>query len=155
MFGKDDIFDVGITGLKTKKGISKLYFKSITHGIRNFTNDTLAVEISEIHIDGDNIYSYNPFNIYIGEVHTIPELMMNGEKIYTDWREDPKSIDTSKNVICYKNNKGQNIVYAYLCDNDIVVKDINELKEVLKRISSSVIGIRNLSSKIKKLSYKS
>ena len=154
MLGKDDSFDVGITGLKTKTGISKLYFKPITEEIINIKDNTLAVEVSELHIDGGNRHYYNPFNIYIGEVHTILELMMNGDKVYADWREDPKSIDISKDVVCYKNDKGQNVVYAYLCDSDIVVKNAEELKEVLKNISNSVIAIRNSSSKIKKLSYK-
>ncbi len=154
MFAKFDVFDVGITGIKTTKGSRKVRFKSIIDEVKNIPENTIAVEISEFHIDGEKGYYTNPFNIYIGEVHTISELISKEGKVYTDWKEEAESIKPLKKVVCYSNDKCQNIVYAYLYSSDIVVKSVDELEEVLAEISYSVLKIKEASFKIKKLSYK-
>ena len=98
--------------------------------------DTTRVIIFEYH-EGREIYGHCSFAINVGNITNIEKISkIRNKRIHIE----EGIFDTIKHVdsdLCYFEDESGIQVYAAVEPGDIVVKDVNELKEILKTISSS------------------
>jgi len=119
----------------------------------NFPENTAMLSITELH-QGQIFHDQHDFNIYVGKVSTIDELIdrnisIRKSKVYP---KEQKRITNS--VVYYEKNNNSCEIIATLEEGDIVVENVEELRQVLKQISDEFANIRNSVNKGKKLSYK-
>lgn len=88
------------------------------------------------------------FSIYVGEKSTIDEMVDAKDGINMQLREEIEipSVDTP---VCYRIVDGKKKIYATLEDNDVVVKDHEELKSVIKSLSGHYEEFNRSVQKIK------
>lgn len=91
------------------------------------------------------------FSIYVGEKSTIDEMVDAKDGIGMQLREkiEIPSVDTP---VCYRIVNGKKKIYATLEDNDVVVKDHDALKDVIKSLSESYSEFNRSAEKIKTFS---
>jgi len=119
----------------------------------NFPENTAMLSITELH-QGQIFHDQHDFNIYVGKVSTIDELIdrnisIRKSKVYP---KEQKRITNS--VVYYEKNNNSCEIIATLEEGDIVVENVEELRQVLKQISDEFANIRNSVNKVRKLSYK-
>ena len=111
-------------------------------------DDIIQVSIFETH-QGICNYGFTAFNIYIGEITTIEGIckFANSGRSYHIIPDKIGKIDAK---LCYYiDDKGKYIVFAKINHNDIVVKDLHELKRVLMKISNNFENIKNAINNIR------
>ncbi len=110
-----------------------------------------------------SVFEYNPgihdegkvsFNIYIGECKTLRDFFgFDRNEVERDFEIKDRigKIKSIDDRICYYTLKnGLKVVYTLVNDNDIVVKNKEELKEVIISISDEFNNIRNNTYKLNK-----
>jgi len=119
-----------------------------------FPENTAMLSITEFH-QGQIFHDQHDFNVYVGKVSTIEELLDRNiiprrSKVY------PKERRVITDPVVY-HEKFDNTceIIATLEEGDVVVENVEELREVLKQISDEFATIRNSVAKIRKLSYNS
>lgn len=119
----------------------------------NFPENTAMLSITELH-QGQIFHDQHDFNIYVGKVSTIDELIdrnisLRKSKLYP---KEHKRITNS--VVYYEKSNDTCEIIATLEEGDIVVENVEELRQVMKQISDEFANIRNSVNKVRKLSYK-
>ena len=104
-----------------------------------------------------NNYGTVVFNIYIGNVSTYKELLKNKEN-------DKNQIlcvktfghvnDVNQFVVYFESEDGKYVLFDRVSEKDIVVKDIDEFRKILTKISFEYSKIQNSIDNIKCLSYR-
>lgn len=91
------------------------------------------------------------FSIYVGEKATIDEMIDMKDGIGMHLRDEIEipSVDTP---VCYQVVDNKKKIYAVLEDNDVVVKDHDELKDAISRLSSNYSEFSKSAEKIKQFS---
>ena len=116
--------------------------------------DIIQLSIFEYH-EGIHTYGYEAFKICIGKtitVRQICELHMNNVEFINKSFEKINDLDDQ---LCYfVDDNGRYHVFAKLNAGDIIVKDIEDMKEVLifiserfNRIKNSLFEIKNINNK--------
>lgn len=118
-----------------------------------FPENTAVLSITEFY-QGQIFHDQHDFNIYVGKVSTVEELLdrnliLKRSKVYP--RERKIIIDP---VVYHEKNDNTCEIIATLQESDIVVENVEELRQVLKQISEEFANIRNSINKVRKLSYK-
>lgn len=114
-----------------------------------------VLSITEFH-QGQIFHDQHDFNIYVGKVSTIGELVDRNiiprrSKVYVYPKNHRVIMDP---VVYHEKNNNTCELIATIEEGDIVVEDVQELREVLKQISNEFAKIRNSVNKVRKLSYK-
>ena len=119
----------------------------------NFPENISQLSIIEYH-EGIETYGHRAFNINVGEVGTIEEIIKKDIKrrINNNFHSEIKSC---KEQLVYQQIE-ENMVYIFASvqGNDIVVKNVEELAEILKIISKEISSIKRSVAKIRKLGKK-
>lgn len=152
-------------------GVSdKLYLSIINFVSKDYKilplNFKLPLEDENLDISDDiisaSVFEYNEsdfisgrvvLNIYVGKQSTLRDILnkFSDERITVENIEALNSIDES---VCYfEDIDGNPVIFASLEDNDIVVKDVEELKKVIIKLSHYFMNIQNGISRIRKLSH--
>lgn len=90
------------------------------------------------------------FSIYIGERGSIEDLMLEINNIVFGNNVEVPSI---KSPICFQNIAGKRVVFAKLNQQDIVVKNIEQLKEVLDKLSTEFSLLCKSVKRLQTLAY--
>ena len=116
----------------------------------NFPENISQLSIIEYH-EGIETYGHRVFNIYVGQTGTIKEILDKKVKIKinNNLNEEIKSV--KEQLVYYQKDDGNIHIFASLHGNDIVVKNVEELEEVLKIISKELSSIKRSVAKIRKL----
>lgn len=119
----------------------------------NFPENISQLSIIEYH-EGIETYGHRAFNIYVGEVGTIEEIIKKDIKIRIN-NNFHSEIKSCKEQLVYQQIE-ENMVYIFASvqGNDIVVKNVEELAEILKIISKEISSIKRSVAKIRKLGKK-
>lgn len=88
------------------------------------------------------------FSIYVGQKSTIDEIVDMNDGIRMQLREEIEipSVDTP---VCYQVVDNRKKIFAVLEDNDVVVKDKDELKETIALLSNNYRDFSRAADKIK------
>ena len=149
MLGCNDKITLCAINFTNKNGeIINYHLKFPIDAYFEIPEDIIQVSIFETH-QGICNYGFTAFNIYVGDITTIKETIdhYNSGKGYKIIPDKIKSIDTK---LCYYNDEHDNwIIFAKVNNNDVVVKDANELKSILINISNSFENLQNSINNIK------
>lgn len=156
MFRNNDKFTLTITNFLDLDGnVLPGNIKMPINGEISIPKETVQVMVFEYQ-EGNVMDGSLAFNIYIGEIRTISSLADDRNNNYfvfsVNKNVDIKSIESP--VCTKKTNTGKVVVFATVTENDIVVKNLDELKEKLYEISDSFLQVKEATSKVKKLKYK-
>ena len=99
-------------------------------------DDVIEVSIFESHL-GRNNYGYVVYKICVGEVTSIEEIANSNEPYLFDRRAFSNIKRVDDKLCYYTNSDNVHLIYEQLNSDDIVVKDVNELKMVLINISNN------------------
>lgn len=112
-------------------------------------NDILIMDIFEYH-DCFKPYGYVAFKICVGKITSIKEICNSNKKNISFTNKISGHIESVDDKLCYFDDAtGNHIVFAKINNGDIVVESIEELKDVLNRISNNFENIENSILKIK------
>jgi len=109
------------------------------------------------YIDGINPGGYSVFNIYIGEIKKLGEFISTvnyDPKSFGIMERLDKRVLLEDNICYYTNKKNTKIIYTKVNEQDIVVKNLDEMKEVIINISEEFRNIKSSINNIKTLSKK-
>ena len=136
----------------SRKGEELDYSLSFPFDERYFWAPASIREISiyEYH-EGKDIYGYVPFKVYIGKLTSIKDICESNDKKYhinTSVFNDIKSVDDK--LCYYEDMYGKYIVFAKVNDEDIVVENNLEFKEIMVNISNKYKNNEYQTKKINK-----
>lgn len=117
--------------------------------------DVIQMSILEYH-EGYQNYGYESFKICVGKTTSIKEMCELQKDNIEFYAHVLNSVETSNDKLCYLDDStGKYSIFAKINDGDIVVENIEQLKDALilisnnfQKIKSSVLAIKE---KIKKL----
>ena len=114
--------------------------------------DILQMSIFEYHeVNEYKSYGYEVFKIYVGKITSINQICSSSTKNVKFKNNVLKSIKTEEDKMCYfDDDLGRHIVFAKLNKNDIVVDNIEELKNALIFISKKIQNIKDITLDIKR-----
>ena len=96
------------------------------------------ISIYEYH-EGDEIYGFVPFKIYIGKLTSIKEICQSNDKNFSIEPQVFQELSSIDDKLCYyEDMHGKYIVFAKVNDEDIVVENNMEFKEVMVDISNKI-----------------
>ena len=156
MFGKYD--KLTLTAMNVYDSECNLIYIAIPFPLKDeniiLPENTAMLSITEFQ-QGQIFHDQHDFNIYVGNVSTIDE-MLDRNLIPRRSKVYPKERRIITNPVVYHQKK-DNIceIIATLQEGDIVVENVEELKQVLKKISDEFANIRKSINKVRKLSYNS
>lgn len=156
---------VKLLGVNDKLYLSVINFVSKDYKILPL-NFKLPLEDENLDISDDiikaSVFEYNEsdyvsgrvvFNIYVGKQSTLRDILnkFSDERITV---ENIQALNSVEESVCYfEDLSGSLVIFASLEDNDIVVSDVEELKQVIIELSHNFMEIKNGISRIRKLSY--
>ena len=91
------------------------------------------------------------FSIFVGEKSTIDEMIDKNDGIGMHLKDEIE-IPSVKTPVCYQVVNNKKKIYAVLEENDVVVKDHDELRKVISRLSSDYSEFSRTAEKIKQFS---
>lgn len=156
MFGNNDKITLTLVNAMDKNGRLLPFVLSLPVGDKDIVipENVLKMDVFESNITFQE-YGSVAFSIYVGKVSTVMSLF-NENKNNLKISKGLNHIEDVDMPICYyTSDDGRNIIFAKVNDNDIVVKDTEELKKVIVNISKHFTKIKNEVSKIKELSLPS
>lgn len=150
MFKNNDKLTLTVINAKNIDGnILPLHIKLPTDINQIKLPDSLvSIDIFEYQ-EEDYIKGTNLFSIYIGDISTTEELLEEIENKKVKFKIIPKN---TKQPVCFQTTSEIKIIYAILNHQDIVVKNLTELKILLQTISNELSNIQKHVTNIKKLS---
>lgn len=112
--------------------------------------ETVSVDVFEYQ-EGSVNQGFIAFHIYVGKISTINELIAesNGMEIKIKSDLDISAIESD---VCYQNVEGQKYVFATLDEQDVVVQDHEQLRNIIGKLSDEYDSLFSLISKVKLLS---
>lgn len=98
------------------------------------------ISIYEYH-EGEEIYGYVPFKVYIGTVTSIKDICESKGKKYSINALVYNDIESINDKLCYYEDMyGRCIVFAKVNDDDIVVENNLEFKDVMVDLSNKYMN---------------
>ena len=117
----------------------------------NIPDDVIQMSIYEGY-DGKVTYIGESFKIYVGGITSLREICdSNKENVSMLDHDVFKKIKSVDDKVCYYETDGYWHVFAHVNDGDIVVKNIDELKNVLVFISNRFNNIQKSIVDVKEL----
>ena len=161
MLGFNDRFTLTATNAINKQGEELDYYLKLP--IENdaaIPKDIIQISIAEYHM-GHGIHGTEAFKIYIGKTINVDRLCHDDTKDVEFRPNVVESVDTPEDELCYFDSEdGKHIIFAKVNHGDIVVDNIDELKEALmviskeyKNIEASISRIRMYKKRLKAKKY--
>lgn len=148
---------ISLTVMNVRDRYGKLLPISISlplnKGIISLPENISQLSIIEYH-EGIEIYGHCAFNIYVGQTGTFDEIIKKNKKIRINDNLH-KNIKNCKELLVYYEREDMIHIFGLLQGNDIVVENIEELTNTIKKIAKEFLTIKKSVLKIRKLSYKS
>lgn len=113
-------------------------------------DNILQVSIFEMRQD-IGYQGFNSFKIFIGTCSSIDEMYEAGILDKTVIRENLHIKRLDKKICYFDNEKGNHVIYTTVDRGDIVVKNKDEMKNVLINISNEFASIKSSIARIKKM----
>lgn len=152
MLSEKDVLTLTVTGITNVRGeILPISYKLplITEDI-TIPDDVLTAEISEFHLENNNVNVYSSSKLCVGEIYTMRELIKGNDYLVLNELKDVFSnLDTK--VIVYKNKGNKKVIYKILNENDIVVKNSEEFKKAIVDMSREFSKVTEGISRIRKM----
>lgn len=152
MLSEKDVLTLTVTGITNVRGeILPISYKLplITEDI-TIPDDVLTAEISEFHLENNNVNVYSSSKLCVGEIYTMRELIRGNDYLVLNELKDVFSnLDTK--VIVYKNKGNKKVIYKILNENDIVVKNSEEFKKAIVDMSREFSKVTEGISRIRKM----
>ena len=150
MLGNNDKITLTLVNAMDRDGKLLPFSLSLPVGSKDIVipENVLKIDVFESNITFQE-HGIVVFSIYVGKVSTVMSLF-NEKKNHLEISKVLNRIKDVDTPICYyTSDDGRNIIFAKVNDNDIVVKDTEELKKVIVNISKHFTKIKNEVSKIK------
>lgn len=126
----------------------------LNKGVISLPENVSQLSIIEYH-EGIETYGHRALNIYVGQTGTFEEIMAKKAKIRMLNNIHTEIKSCKEQLVYYQKEEDILYIFALVQGNDIVVENLEELTNVIKRISKEFLTIKKSVSKIRKLSYKS
>ena len=152
MFGYNDKLTLTTINTINKKGEIINYNLSfpIDKEELSIPEDVIQMSIFEYH-EGREIYGHETSKICVGKTTSIYHIYKSQGQNYVFRDKLFDNIESPDDTLCYyDDSNGKHIVFSKINDEDIVVRNIDELKETLLFISKEFQNINDSSSKIKR-----
>lgn len=151
MFGSFDRMTLSLINAADTDGkLIPFSLKLPIAGDVSFPSELASVDVFEYQegfISGGEIV----FTIYVGEKSTIDKIADIKDGIRMQLRDEIEIPSIDSNV-CYQVINGRRKIYAVVEDNDVVVKDQDELKRAIGLLSSRYSEFSATADKIKQFS---
>lgn len=157
MFGINDQVSLAIINTVdiNGNGLSFNLVFPIKHSYYHIPENIFKMSVMEYH-HCHNDFGFLVFDIYVGNCDSFEFLFkeqVSNNKIVIFRNKD--NVPTFKDYVCYYyDSDGNAIIMNTLNENDIVVKNLDELREVFFEISESFKNLKKEVTNVKKLSYK-
>lgn len=157
MFGINDQVSLAIINTVdiNGNGLSFNLVFPIKHSYYHIPENIFKMSVMEYH-HCHNDFGFLVFDIYIGNCDSFESLFMkqvsNGKSVI--FKNEESILNLNDNVCYYYDSDGNAVVMNTLNENDIVVKNLDELREVFFEISESFKSLKKEVTNVKKLSYK-
>lgn len=153
MFGKYDKVTLTLTNAKDINGnILPFILELPLKDDYSLPEELVSIGVFEGH-DGLVTSGRVVYSIYIGEETTLNDLIDDIKNGNIEILENAKRLSFGSPV-CIQNVLEKKVVFAMLNDQDIVVENQEQLKEVIGELSNNFEMIKNSASKIRTLSRK-
>ena len=163
MFNQSDKISLSITNaLDINGNVIPFSLKLPIEEDFDIPSNVVKVTLFE-YIDGFENEGYSVYSILRGKKQSFNSFLNSGAKYDPESFELMKCLDRVDSLdeeICYinrynkKKHKDVRIFYSKVANQDIVVSDLNEMKEVIVKISDEFLNIVNSIDNIKTMSLK-
>ena len=157
MFGINDQVSLAIINTVdiNGNGLSFNLVFPIKHSYYHIPENIFKMSVMEYH-HCHNDFGFLVFDIYVGNCDSFEFLFkeqVSNNKIVIFRNKD--NVPTFKDYVCYYyDSDGNAIIMNTLNENDIVVKNLDELREVFFEISECFKSLKKEVTNVKKLSHK-
>lgn len=153
MFAYNDKLRLAVINVKDKTGNILPINISLPSNVKNIClpETVLQLTIFEYH-EGIEVYGHHAFNVYVGQTATFEEMLNNKVKIKINSKFNPEIKSSQEQLVYTEREDGVFEIYGSVQGNDIVVNSVEELEEILKRISKELSSIQRSVANIRKLS---
>lgn len=145
MFGYNDNFRLTATNTINKEGKMINYTLSFPVSEEDLIipDNVIQMSVLEYH-EGYQNYGYESFKICVGKTTSIKEMCELQQNNIEFYGNVLNNIETSNDKLCYLDDlTGKYSIFAKINDGDIVVENIEQLKDTLLLISNNFQNIKD------------